>query len=56
MNTIMTLFFGASILVGAGCLLVGGWNLVTRNGNDRENALWVARGTLILGLAWLVLQ
>lgn len=52
MNDITFWFFLASGVVGIGCTAVGAWNLVTRSGNDRENALWVARGVLILALLW----
>jgi hypothetical protein len=56
MNDITFWFFLFAGVVGAGCTLVGGWNLVTRNGDDRENILWVARGVLILGLLWWLLS
>ncbi len=45
-------FFIFSGIVGIGCAAFGAWHLVTRNGSARENALWVARGVLILALLW----
>lgn len=56
MTDITFWFFLLSGLVGVGCTAVGAWNLVTRQGNDRENALWVARGVLILALLWVLLS
>lgn len=55
MSDITFWFFVACGLVGVGCTAVGAWNLVTGNGDGRENILWVARGVLILALLAVIL-
>ena len=54
MNDLMLLFFLVSAVVAVGVIVFGVSHLIARAGDDRENALWVARGVLILALIWLI--